>query len=323
MATIPVQTTETNTHVSKNFQKLLEPGLRKIFFESYKELPEQYSKIYNMNTSKKAKETDYGLGAFSDWVERADELDTVAYAKLSAGQERTYTHKAFTKGFIIGRELYDDEQYGQMKKMAKALARAGRAKVEKDAMQPLIKGFGGENATTGLTHTIYDGKPLFANDHPLVDGAGKVGKNLATGSLTEANLKKAMQIMRETVDEAGNLVQFIPDTLIVPPALEHVAKVIINSSQVPGNGNNDVNTVKGSMKIQVMDYLGASAGGSDTCWFIMDSSRHELNFFWRVKPEFKGEENFDNFTAKYRGYMRYSYGVSDWRGIVGSTGIEG
>ena len=275
MATIPVQTTAANTHVSTNFQKLLEPGLRKIFFESYKEIPEQYSTIYNVNTSKKAKEVDYGLGAFSDWVERTNELDVVAYAKLSATQERTYTHKAFTKGFMIGRELFDDEQYGQMKKMAKALARAGRAKVEKDAMLTLINGFKKEG------HAIYDGEALFSNAHPLAD-SDKKGKNLATGALTEANLKKAMQIMRETVDEAGNLVQFIPDTLVVPPALEHVAKVIINSSQVPGSGDNDVNTVKGAMKIKVMDYLGATAGGSDTAWFIMDSSRHELNFFWRI-----------------------------------------
>lgn len=313
MATIPVQTTTANTHISTNFAKLLEPGLRKIFFETYKELPEQYTGIYNMNTSKKAKETDYGLGAFGDWIERADELDTVAYAKLSAGLERTYTHKAFTKGFIIGRELYDDEQYGQMKKMAKALARAGRAKVEKDAMIPLKEGF---------TKAIYDGKPLFAADHPLVDSATTCS-NLVTGALTEASLKVAMQRMRETVDEAGNLVQFTPDTLIIPPALEHTAKVILNSTQVPGSGNNDVNTVKGAMKIKVMDYLGAIAGGSDTAWFVQDSSRHELNFFWRVKPEFKATDEFDNFTAKYRGYMRYSFGVSDWRGLVGSEGKTG
>lgn len=312
MATIPVVPTTTNTHVSTNFAKLLEPGLRKIFFETYKELPEQFSKIYNVNTSKKAKETDYGLGAFGDWVERGDELDTVAYAKISAGQERTYTHKAFTKGFIIGRELYDDEQYGQMKKMAKALARAGRAKVEKDAMQPLINGF--------ETFTIYDGKPLFHAQHTLLDGSGATSSNLVTGPLTEANLKLAMQCMRETKDEAGNLIQLTPDTLIVPPALEHVAKAIINSTQVAGSNNNDVNTLKGAMKIQVMDYLGKAAGGSDTAWFIQDSTRHELNFFWRVKPEFKATEEFDNFTAKYRGYMRYSYGVSDWRGLVGSKG---
>ena len=274
MATIPVVPTTNNTHVSTNFAKLLEPGLRKIFFETYKELPEQFSKIYNVNTSKKAKETDYGLGAFGDWVERGDELDTVAYAKISAGQERTYTHKAFTKGFIIGRELYDDEQYGQMKKMAKALARAGRAKVEKDAMQPLINGFD--------TFTIYDSLPLFHAEHTLLDGSGATSSNLVKGPLTEANLKLAMQTMRETKDEAGNLIQLTPDTLIVPPALEHVAKAIINSTQVAGSNNNDVNTLKGAMKIQVMDYLGKAAGGSDTAWFIQDSTRHELNFFWRV-----------------------------------------
>lgn len=38
------------------------------------------------------------------------------------------------------------------------------------------------------------------------------------------------------------------------------------------------------------------------------------------KPEFKNEEDFDTFVAKYRGYMRYSYGFSDWRGMVGSKG---
>ena len=314
MANIPVIPTGTNTHISTNFAKLLEPGLRKIFFETYKELPEQFSKIYNVNTSKKAKETDYGLGAFGDWVERADELDTVAYAKIKAGQERTYTHKAFTKGFIIGRELYDDEQYGQMKKMAKALARAGRAKVEKDAMTPLKGGFD--------TFTIYDSLPLFSAEHTLVD-SGSTCSNLVEGPLSEATLKLAMQCMRETVDEAGNLIQLTPDTLIVPPALEHVAKAIINSTQITGSNNNDVNTLKGAMKIQVMDYLGKAAGGSDTAWFIQDSTRHELNFFWRVKPEFKATEEFDNFTAKYRGYMRYSYGVSDWRGLVGSKGEVG
>ena len=57
----PVQPIDDNTHYYteedrdevKNFGKLLEPGLRKIFFETYDEIPEQYSKIYNMLTSRK------------------------------------------------------------------------------------------------------------------------------------------------------------------------------------------------------------------------------------------------------------------------------
>lgn len=312
-ADVPVQPTTDNTHVSQPFGKLLEPGLRKLFFETYNELPEQFSKIYKVNTSKKAKETDYGLGAFGDWEERADELDTVAYAKLSPGLERTYIHKAFTKGFMVGRELYDDEQYNVINKFPKALARAGRAKVEKDAMLPLINGFDPDKP-------IYDGQPLFSNAHPLLD-SNKTGDNLVTGVLNEANLKIALKTMRETLDEAGNLIQLVPDLLVVPPALEHTALEIIKSTHKPGTDYNDINTLAGKLKVVVMDYLGEAVGGSDTAWFVMDSKRHELNFFWRVKPEFKHGEEFDNFVAKYRGYMRYSFGVSDWRGIVGSQGV--
>ena len=312
MAT-PVQPTTTNTHVSANFGKLLAPGLRKIFFETYGEVPEQFSKVYKVNKSTKAKETDYGLGAFGDWEERATGLSEVAYDTLNPGLERTYTHKAFTKGFMIERELYDDEQYRQINKFPAAMARAGRAFVEKEAAKTF---------TGGFTTNIFDGKKLFAADHPLVDSTGK-GCNLVTGELSDANLKVAMQMMRETVDEAGNLINAKATTLIVPPALEHTAKAILNSTQLSGTNLNDTNTVKGSLDLVVYDYIGEAAGGSDTAWFLQDKNLHELNFFWRIKPEFKWDEDFDTFVAKYRGYMRFSYGVSDWRGIIGSTGVTG
>ena len=109
--------------------------------------------------------------------------------------------------------------------------------------------------------------------------------------------------------------------LIVPPALEDTALRLLHSSQLPGTNHNDTNEyLKDKMQVVVLDYLGATAGGNDKCWFLQDGNRHELNFFWRVKPEFKNEEDFDTFVSKYRGYMRYSLGFSDWRGMVGSTG---
>ena len=316
-ANTPVDPTTGNTHVSENFGKLLYPGLRKIFFETYDEIPEQYSKIFNVQTSNSATETDHGMGAFGEWEERTSEIDTVAYAKISDGGDVTYRHKAFTKGFMIGRELYDDEKYGQMKKMAKALARAGRAKVERDAITVLTKGFKGESgAFKGR-----DNLELFHDAHTLVDSE-KTCSNLMTGALTEANLKKAIQMMAEQLDEAGGLIQMKATKLIIPPALEDTARRLLHSAQLPGTELNDTNEyLRDRLQIVVMDYLAEIAGGSDTMWFLQDGSRHELNFFWRVKPEFKNEEDFDTFVAKYRGYMRYSYGFSDWRGMVGSKGL--
>lgn len=327
----PVQPTVDNTFNytdadrdnEANFGKLLEPGLRKIFFETYDELPEQYSQIYNMNTSDKAVEHDWGMGAFGDWTERASQFDTVAYKTLSTGLDRRYVHSAFTQGFMVTREMYDDEMYRQMEKLPKALARAGRVKVEKDAMTPLIKGF------NKATNPIYDGEALFSVAHPLLEmdyvanPTAPKGINLATGVLNDANLKIGIQIMRETVDEVGNLAQFKADRLIIPPALEDTAIRLLKSTQIAGGELNDTNKFLNSygISVVVMDYLSESAGGSDTHWFLQDSSRHELNFFWRIRPEFEWDKDFDTYVAKYKGYMRYSYGVSDWRGIVGSSGL--
>lgn len=317
----PVQPTPANTldytttdaTGGTNFGKLLEPGLRKIFFETYDEIPEQYSKVYNILSSKKAVERDWGMGAFGDWAQRTSHLDEVDYQTISPGDERIYIHNGFTSGFMIAREMYDDEAYGQIKKMPKALARAGRAKVEKDAATVFVTGFSANG---------YDGVPLFSNTHPLLDSASTV-PNRITGALTDVNLKDAMKVMHETLDEAGNLIQMKPTKLIIPPALEDTARRLLHSALLPGTADNDTNEYLRSSGIQICvnDYLSAAAGGSDTAWFLQDGSRHELNFFWRVHPEFKWEEDFDTFVSKYRGYMRYSYGYSDWRGLVGSTGV--
>ncbi len=326
---IPVQPVAGNTHSytdsdredGENFGKLLEPGLRKIFFETYDEIPEQFSRVYNVGSSTKAQEHDWGMGAFGDWTERTSQFDEVAYTTLSPGLDRLYVHNAFTQGFMVTREMYDDDQYRQMEKLPKAMARSGRAKVEKDALSLLNTAFV-ETVPGTPDNVIYDGKALFSATHPLLDSTS-TSSNLATGALTEGNLKLALKLMRETLDEAGNLIQMKATKLIVPPALEDTAIRILKSTQIAGGDLNDTNKFLNSYGIEVvvLDYLSAAAGGSDTAWFLQDGSRHEMNFFWRTKPEFKWKEEFDNFVAKYRGYMRYSYGVSDWRGLVGSTGI--
>ena len=311
------------THQELNFGALLEPKLRKVFYETYDELPEQFSKIFHVNTSKKAKETDYGLGAMTPWTEFGSsttavtgagvKMPEVPYEVIDSGLERTYVHKEFAKGFKVERKFVDDEMYKVIEKLPKDLARAGRYKVETDGASIL------NNAFTG---TGYDGKALIANDHPLlvttavtVHGTGK-SSNLASGALSDATLKTALQIGRKQYDEAGKLIQYKFDTLVVPPALEFVAYELIRSSQKVGTANNDINSLQGRLTVVVDDFL-----TSDTAWFLMDSKRHQLNWFWRVKPEFKREEDFNTLVQQYRGYMRYSFGYSDYRGIIGSTGI--
>lgn len=301
-----------NSKTSAGFGKLLEPGLRKIFFETYDEVPEQYSQVFNVLTSDKHAEHDYGMGAFGDWAKRTDEYSEVAYEAMKAGSEITYVHDEFTKGFAVSRALVDDEMYNVINKYPKALARAGRAKVEKDCATFLGK--------TAFETLIFGGakEPLFATAHTLINSSKK-NCNLVTGALTDATLKDACTMLRKTYDEAGNLVGMKPKKLIVAPGLEYTAKAILNSTQVAGGQLNDKNTLP-TLELMVYDWLGEVAG-AEKAWFVMDTDQHELNFFWRVKFEFKNEEAFDTLVSKYRGYCRYSLGASDYRGIVGSKGV--
>lgn len=296
-------TLQTNT---TGFGKLLEPGLRKIFFETYPEKSEQFNQIFNVTSSKKAKEYDLSLGGFAPWTDKA-EGGEVTFQDPVSGYEITYSHKAFSSAFRVTREMHDDEQYNIINKLPKNLARAGRTKVETDAASVLNSGF------DGVARPIYDGQALFSTAHPLKGGG--TASNLATGALTDANLKLAIKQMHDIPDEVGNKIQYTPNKLIVPRNLEFVAKEIVQSNQKAGTANNDINTVKGALEVVVYDYL-----TDQDAWFIMDSSIAQLNYFWRVKPEFKHEEDFKTMDAMYRGYMRYSFGCSDFRGIVGSVG---
>jgi len=45
-----------------------------------------------------------------------------------------------------------------------------------------------------------------------------------------------------------------------------------------------------------------------------------LNYFWRVRPEFKQDNSFDTGMALFKARMRCSQGWSDWRGVWGSKG---
>lgn len=316
---IAVTMTGGTTHQENDFGLLLEPKLRKVFYDTYNEVPEQYSKIYQMKTSSKAKETDYGLGAFRPWkkfgnsfttIASETEMPSVEYQKINPGLERTYIHEEFASGFAVERKFIDDEQYDVIMKLPKDHARAGRYKVEQDAASLF-----NEALKDKATATIYDKKNLFAHDHPLVEnkdgGTSLKGDNLVEGTLTAETLEKALLLARKQVDEAGKLITMNFDTIVVPPALETTARILLQSTLVTGSNNNDVNVLKGKLNIVVWDFLERD----DAC-FIMDSKNHQANFFWRVKPQFNREREFDTFVQKYNGYMRYSYGVSDWRGFI-------
>jgi phage major head subunit gpT-like protein len=307
---------------SQAFGRLLEPGLRKIFMETYNEIPEQYSKVFNVQNSSKAIETDLRMGGFGLW-DKKDSAGSVQYQDPTDTVSLQYIHEEFSSGFTVERKLVDDEQYNQITKMSKALGRAARATIETRAADVLNNAF---------TVNGFDGVPLISATHKRLDGGTMSnilgtgdGAGAANGALSDRNLKAALIQMRRQVDDKNILIQTSPRLLVVPPSLEYTAKTILQSANLSTNGSgspvtNDKNVIQGRLEVVVMDYFTYTQAAGKYPWLLIDPTVAELNFFWRKRLEFKNTDDFDTMQAKYRGYMRFSAGYSDYRGVFGSDG---
>lgn len=296
---------------------LLDPSFRTIFEGTEKQFESKIAKVFNVNSSDKAFEKDTSVSGLGRLAQKP-EGDAIVYEAPVGGYPVTYTHLTFAKGEAITHEMYQDDQYNVMKKSPKRLALAKARSREYYGADIFNYGFtvggGGSAPFTGG-----DGVALFSASHPLKSGGTQ--SNLTTMDLDEDAIELGIVTMRATKDNKGELQMITPDTLLVPPALEKEARILLESQQRTGTANNDINPYKGSLNLVVWDFLGSAAGGSDTAWFLLDSSQHELNWFNREDAGLDGPEyDFDTKTAKWSVLARWSAGYSDWRGVFGSKG---
>lgn len=290
------------------FGDLLEPGFRQIFDDTFQELPMVFPSLLHVNTSTKQDEKDSGVSGFG-LMALTGEGEQVDYEDPVQLYDITYTHGKYTKGFKVSEELYEDDQYNVIDKKPAALARSARRTAEYQASLLFVNAFSG-------TQLGGDAKPLASVGHPRSDGGSSQSNASSTGlTLTDANLETARIAFRNQLDDKGMKIQAMPDTLLVPINLEKTAHVIVDSTSKSGVADNDLNFNRGKYKIVSWEYL-----TSTTAWFLLDSKMHQLNWFWRIKPEFKQDTAFDTGMALYKCRTRFSKGFSDWRFVYGSKG---
>ncbi|MDO8055812.1 MAG: Mu-like prophage major head subunit gpT family protein, partial [Candidatus Hermodarchaeota archaeon] len=265
-----------------NFGKLLEPGLRKVFFEEWEQWPEEYSKVFNVLASTKDTEKDLTSSGFPAMPEKIEGQD-IAFYDAYQGYQTSYTHTTYGMGFKVSREMWEDDLYGISRKWSRSLGTSARQTVEVTAANILNNGF----TTTGA-----DGKALCATDHPLLGGGDEQNELTAAADLSISSLDEARYVMEETVNDQGLLLMIRPKYLIVPPELEFTARELIGSQYKPVatgatyiNYGHTTNVIQDyGLQLIVMHYL-----TDDDAWFLL-SPVSPLNFFWRRKIAF-GQDN--------------------------------
>jgi len=296
--------------ISEQWPFLLEPGLRVIFEQTRAPLIAEsvLPKLFNMQSSSKAAEHDRSIGGMGDWTEYDGRIE---YDSTAPGFPTDYVHVEYTKGIAIERKLVDDDQYNIINSRVRMLALTAQRTREKHGAAVFTNAFSSANLGG-------DGKALVATDHPLKPGAATPShSNKGTSALTYDSIIATRALMRKFVDDTNNLVPINPTVLLVPPGLEetaYYATQAMNKAESPSGGFPNYVRSKG-FQVVVWDYL------EDTNdWFMIDPSLAGiyLNWFDRVPLEFAVDPTGDyHLMARYRGYMRYTYGWSDWRWIFG------
>jgi len=295
--------------ISEQWAHLLEPGLRAIFTEQQTALAAE-SKIpalFNLMNSAKAQEHFLGAGGLADWDEYKG---TIIYDDFDQLYKTTLTHQEYVKGFKVERKLVDDDQYGLITPRPRQLAISAMRTREKHAASVFNNAF-------SSSYVGGDAVALCSDSHPLAPThSGDTQDNAGSTALSYTAVNATREIMRAYTDDRGELTPVMPDTLLVPPELEETAYAIVKTIQKPDSADYHANFAGGWLSnVVVWDYLTDANN-----WFLVDSRLAKIHLLWidRIPLEFAMDPTSDfSLEARFRGYMRYAYGWSDWRWVYG------
>ena len=297
---------------SSSFAKLLWPGLNSIYGKEYNDYPVEWEHLFEKNTSDRAYEEDLGLSSFG-LARTKSEGAGIEYDTERQGFTSRYNHVVYALGFIVTREIYEDDQYGKVgAQKAKALARSMRQTKE-------INGANIFNYAFDSSYTGGDGKEMIATDHPNVSG-GTFSNELAVASdLSEAALEQSVIDIAGFRDDRGLLIAAKPQKLVIPYQQQFEAHRILGANGRVGTDLNDPNAIK-DMSI-FKDVVVNHYFTDPDAWFILTDVKDSLKYFERRADQFEMDNDFDTENAKFKATARYSFGWSDPRGVYGSQGV--
>jgi len=292
--------------------KELEPGLNALFGLEYKRYDSEHEEIYAKESSDRAFEEEVMLSGFAN-AQTKPEGQGVSFDEAQETFTARYTHETVALAFAITEEAMEDNLYDRISsRYTKALARSMANAKQVKAAAPLNNGLPAGSFNTG------DGVTLINASHPTI--AGTFSNTLATAAdLNETSLEQAMIDIAAFTDERGLKIAAKGMKMIIPSALQFTADRLMKSPGRVGTADNDINALKNMGMIpqgyRVNHYL------TDTdAFYIITDVPNGMKYFDRAPLKTAMEGDFDTGNVRYKARERYSFGVSDPRGIFGVSG---
>lgn len=295
-----------------SFAKAIFPGVNAFWGKAYESHKKEYTDLFEVSKSTRNYEEDVGISGFG-LAPVKSESGSISYDDERQTYVKRYTHTVYGIGFIITREMMEDDLYDIVgERRSKGLAFSINQTIETVAANVYNRAF-------NSSYTGGDGKEMCATNH--VTSNGDQANELATAAdLSEASLEQAVIDINNFKNDRGLKIAIMPKALIVPPALAFEAERILKSTLQNDSANNAINAVKSMGVIpggaKVNHYL------TDTdAWFLTTNCPDGLKFFMRRAPQFEMDNDSDTQNAKFMATVRFDAGWTDWRGVFGSPGV--
>lgn len=296
---------------SGSFAKALWPGVNAWYGRAYDAYPEEYSKLFETQKSTKAFEEDVGVSSFGLAVQKSEGAP-ISYDSERQGFVTRYQHAVYALGFVITREMMEDDQYDVIgKRKAEGLAFSMRQTKE-------VLGANVYNRAFSSSYVGGDGVALLSASHPNIKGGTWSNLIGTAADLSEASLEQACIDIAGFTNDAGLLIAVRPESLIIPRQLIFEAKRILDTDLRVGTNNNDLNAIKtlGSIPTIITNHF-----LTDTdAWFVRTNVQNGMKYMERRADEFDMDNDWDTENAKFKATARYSFGWTDPRALYGSAG---
>ena len=297
------------TTTTAQIRDLLLPGLHEVF-GNYADHPDEWSEIFERNTSRLAYEREVEM-RMTPLASLRTEGGGTSFSDLAEWAVYVYRHIQPALGFVITRNAIRDNQYtSQFNPGVKALRRSMKQTKETYGAAVL-------NNATDTTGAYYggDGVPLLSAAHPIYSGT-TANTPIVQAQLSESALNDGYVAVGNFRDAAGLRSPMLLRKLVVGLQNVWVAERLLKTTLRVGTEDNDINAIR-SVAALPEGYVVNHYLTNTNAWFGLTDCDNGLKYFQRDPLETDIFVDFDTDNLKVKATERWSFGWSNFRGIYG------
>ena len=290
------------------------PSINAVLWQQFKKKKSMYPKLFTVEGTTRSIEqftSVSGVGLFASIPETGE----VRFDEPVAGYNSTFRPLTFGLGVEFGREMIEDDKWGQIKRASQALADSCDETLEIDAASTFNNAFSGSFLGP-------DGVALCSTSHPLWKAGGTQTNTLAVAAdLDVTSLEIALTDYELTKKSNGIQVSLPTPRVLVSAQNRWNIFVMLKGQMRSDTANHTINAFEYGENGAVAEILVWSKLTDPDAWFLVAPPESTgLIFFWRIQPE--THPIYDERTLRGGTFMRYRkvHGFNDFYGVYGSPG---